>query len=139
MTFASVQGNVTTQPQISIDGGSTWQNWEPGVYTFSTIEFRLAVSISDTTYQAIISGFNFEVDVDNLTQTANVNTSSSATVIPSFPLQYNVAPAVTLTILNATAGDDAVITSITTSGFTLEVLNSGSKVVRAVTYNAIGY
>lgn len=138
ITFAGVQGNVVTTPQVQIDGGA-WQNWQPGVYTFTTIVFRLSFAISDITYQAVVSGFSFEVDVQDYVQTGSVNTSASAIVAVSFPFTFNTIPALTTQIVNASAGDDVIITAATTGGFTIEVLNSGVKVVRAVTWNAQGW
>lgn len=140
ITFASVQSNVQTIPQVNLDGGA-WQNWSPGVYSFTTsIDFQLLINISDTNYQAVLSGFSFEVDVDDLFVPGAVTTSAGAAVAVTFPNQFNTVPIVNLTNLNAAAGDDVIITAgPTSSGFSVEVLNSGSRVVRNLTYQAQGW
>ena len=143
ITFGGGQGKVFAVPQINLsqDGGSTWagwQNWVPGVYKFNAIDFRVVMSIADTTYQCVLSNFDFEVDVDDLTQAATVTTSSSGPITVTFASEFNIPPDVTLTVENKQAGDTEVYTSVTTSDLSLEVLNSGVAVVRAVTYNAKG-
>ena len=144
ITFAASQGYVMVTPQVNLsqDGGSTWggwQNWLPGVYTFNKINFQLLITVSNLSYQASISTFNIEVDVDDLIQTGTVNTSAGGTVSVTFPDTFNTTPAVLCTIQNASAGDDVILTSVSASGFTIKVLNSGSNVVRTVTYSATGY
>ena len=48
-------------------------------------------------------------------------------------------PAVQLTIVNASAGDDIILSSETLNGFNVRVLNGGTGVVRTVNYLAQGY
>ena len=48
-------------------------------------------------------------------------------------------PAVQLTIVNASAGDDIILSSETLNGFNVQVLNGGTGVVRTVNYLAQGY
>jgi hypothetical protein len=44
-----------------------------------------------------------------------------------------------VTIVNATPGDDAIISAATASGFSLQILNGGSGVARTVNWIAQGY
>ena len=98
------------------------------------------VTISDTTYQAVVSGFSYEVDADDFLQTGSLTTNTSTATAVTFAEQFNTVPVVTFTILNAQAGDDVILTAVpTSSGFTVEVLNSGSNVARNLTYNAQGW
>jgi hypothetical protein len=144
ITFAASQGYVNVVPRVNLsqNGGSTWsgwQNWSPGVYTFNKINFQLLITVSNLLYQASISTFDIEVDVDDLIQTGTVNTSSGGTVSVTFTDTFNTTPAVLCTIQNASAGDDVVLTAISASGFTIKVVNSGSNVVRTVNYSATAY
>ena len=141
MTFAGQQGYVSAVPQVNLYNSGSWggwQNWVPGVYTFQEINFQMLFTVANTSYQAELSTFDIEVDLDDLVQTGITTTSSTSIITVTFPSTYNVAPAVNLTIQSASGGDDAIMTPATTSGFTLEVLNSGSKVVRNVTWTATG-
>ena len=135
---------VYAQPQIrlSTDGGTTygaWQNWIPGVYQFNAIEFRINIYTMSSQIQAVLSAFSFEADVPRLVQnwTQAVTTGGASTV--TFADQFNVTPIVNGTIVNAQAGDQLVVSSISTSGFTVEVLNSGAPVNRTVNGTGIGY
>lgn len=144
MTFASEQGLVTVVPQINMSqDGSTWdgwQNWVAGVYTFKAIKFRLIATISNPTYQAVISGFSFMVDIDNLVQSGSVNTSATGVVTVTFTNQYNSTPHVDPQIVGASAGDTVILSSVGTTGFGIQVLDgSGNPVVRTVSWSATGW
>lgn len=91
MTFASEQGLVMVIPQINMSQDGTtydgWQNWVAGVYTFKAIKFRLVATIYNADYQAVISGFSFMVDIDDLVQRGTVSTSGTGTT--RSPLRRN--------------------------------------------------
>ena len=111
----------------------------PGVYTFNKINFGLLITVSNLQYQAQISIFNYEVDVDNLVQTGNAAVTNAGALAVTFANEFNTTPVVVLTIQSAQAGDLAVLTSVTASGFSVEVINSGSAVARTVSWHAQGY
>lgn len=144
ITFGAVQGFIQVTPQVNLsqDGGSTfggWQNWVPGVYTFNKIDFRLLISVSNLQYQAQISAFNYEVDVDDLVQTGTSATSASGTTTVTFAEEFNDVPSINVTILNQQNGDYYVIGTVTASSFPLDVYNGASRVVRNISYTAIGF
>ena len=144
ITFGATQGYVQAVAQVNLsqDGGSTWsgwQNWQPGVYTFNKINFRVLMTISNLAYQCVLSSFSIEADVDDLVQTGTATTSSSATTTVSFADEFNTTPTISVTILNAQSGDYYVIGTISASAFALDVYNSGSRVVRNTSYIAHGW
>lgn len=52
--------NTQAIPQIQLDGGA-WQNWVGGVYTCTTINFRVLLQVASTTYGASLADFGFTV------------------------------------------------------------------------------
>ncbi len=138
------QANVYAQPQIRLsqNGGSSygaWQNWTPGVYQFNAIQFRINIYSLSSQVEATLSAFSFEVDVPQLTQTGSLSTSAAGNTTVTFTDEFNVTPIVTGQIVSAVAGDLLVISSVGASSFAVEVLNSGSAVVRTVSWAATGY
>jgi len=94
---------------------------------------------------AILSDFTFIVDVPTLTQSGtNVSIPSGGQAI-TFANTFNGGPGsssvpnIQVTILNSSSGDTAILSSISLSGFTLQIVNGGSGVARNVNYIAQGY
>lgn len=139
---------VTIQPQIAIGNGSgvygDWQNYIPGFYNGRYFKARVLISTSDLAITPIVTDFIFSVDVPDRVDTGQVTTATGGSAV-----NYNTAfiggatgiavPAVQLTIVNALAGDDIILSSETLSGFNVQILNGGSGVVRTVNWLAQGY
>jgi hypothetical protein len=86
-----------------------------------------------------ITAFSFSVDVPDLTQTnTNVSISAGGTNV-TFPQNFHSLPNTQITIVNATAGDDVILTNQTVSGFTIQVKNGGSGVARVINWLSQGY
>lgn len=144
MTFAAEQGLVMVIPQINMSQDGTtwdgWQNWVAGVYTFKAIKFRLVATIYNSDYQAVISGFSFMVDIDDLVQRGTVPTSGTGTTTVTFAQEYNDIPVVKPFVVGGSSGDTVIITGIGTSSFGVQVLDSGGNLaVRDVSWEASGW
>ena len=88
----------------------------------------------------MISGFSFEVDIDDLIQRGSVETSATGTETVTFSQEYNSTPIIKPTIIDAASGDTVVITGVGTSSFGVQVLDgTGNLVVRTVTWEASGW
>lgn len=148
-TTPDITGDVSStlvaavpQVRVSQDGGSTWgawQNWVPGVYPGNAWDFQILIYSLDPTVNAILSTFGYDVDVPLSPQTGTGTTSASVTTALSFTNQYNMVPYITLTIKNQQNGDYTVLGTVTASGFNVDVYNGASRVVRNISYTAIGY
>jgi Putative phage tail protein len=140
----AAQADVYAQPQIRLsqNGGSSygaWQNWTPGVYQFNAIQYRINMFSLSAQIEATLSTFGIEVDVPQLTQTGSLSTSNSGSTTVTYSKEFNATPIVTGTIVSAQAGDLLVISSVGASTFAVEVVNSGSAVIRTVAWTATGY
>lgn len=139
---------ITIQAQIAIAGASgvfgAWQNFLPGFYNGRYFKSRVLISTSDLSINAVVTDFIFSVDVPDRVDTGQVTTNiagSTVTYVASFigGATGMTVPAVQLTIVNAQAGDDIILTNETLSGFDVQILNGGTGVVRTVNWLAQGY
>lgn len=134
-------GTVNIEMNIAQTDGvfSGWQPFKPGNYLARLFDFRLVLTSDNKLVSPYVYAWNITVDVPDRIISAEVTTPTGPLTV-TFPTPFHdVAPKIQATIQNAIAGDDIVVTSITTSGMVLTVKNAGSNVARTVHYLAQGY
>jgi Putative phage tail protein len=138
--------NGTPQIALSQDGVTyaPWQNYSAGFYQFKSVKVRIFLESYNSQTIAILNQFSFFVDVpDRIDNGTNVSILAAGSSIvysnASGARPFNASPNVQITILNAVAGDDVVLSAQTASGFTVRVLNGGVGVVRTINWVAQGY
>jgi hypothetical protein len=149
--------NIDVYPEIrmSQNGGAAWGDWQKyvaGQYVGDKFDARCQLITYDSTVQAHLSEFFFSVDVpdrvDHYTNIALLAGGSTVTFQPDYassPAPFNggpggaIVPNIQVTILGATAGDDVVVSGVSLSGCTVQVVNGGVGVVRNVSVVAQGY
>ena len=154
---STAQSNATVYPEIALSqDGVTWSAWQKyvaGSYPAMAYNARMQLQTTDPTVEVILEDFVFEVDVpDRDDHVVNLSlpaapyslifTPDGATTPAPFnggPQGSPNAPAVQVTILNAQAGDQALVTNVTLAGCTLEVKNGGSPVARTINALIEGY
>lgn len=147
---AGAQIDVTPQIALSQDGTTwgAWQDYKPGVYTAKAFKAQVLLVSRDKTVTPQVSGLTFLVDVPDLTDSGTVTTSAGGVVHVTLPHTFNGGntpggtnglPNIQLTISGASAGDDYRLTNLTTSGFDIDVVNAGSRVVRNINWVAQGW
>jgi hypothetical protein len=153
---ASAQALVNVSPNIAIsqDGVTwgSWFKWTPGSYVGMAFKAQMTLETMDPTVQAILEDFIFEVDVpDRDDHYTNVSIASGGSAITFKPDGASSAapfnggpangslPAVQVTILNSSAGDTLLLTSLTLSGCNIQVVNGGSGVARNCNILAEGF
>ena len=144
ITDGTDQVYIFAQPQINLsqDGGTTWsgwQNWIPGFYTFNKIDFQVVLTTTNQQVLPILSALSGEVDADQRIDTGTATTLNTGIVNISFVSQFNVTPLIHITIVSASAGDQVILSGENSSQFSVEVLNSGSPVVRTINWTATGW
>lgn len=122
-----------------------WQNYLPGAYTGQYFDARVVLTSNDPQVTAQLTGFTFSVDVPDR-EDSGVNAAIAAggtTITYSSPFNggpgVSAVPLVHVTIMNASAGDDIIVTTSTLSGFTCQIKNGGVGVARSVNWSADGY
>jgi Putative phage tail protein len=129
--------SATAQIQLSQDGVTwgAWQTWIPGSYSAKAFNAQVLLASDDPTVLAVLTDFVFIVDVPTLTQSGNniAIPSSGSSIV--YPYAFNAGvgssnvPNLQVTILNASSGETANITSNTLSSFNIQLLNSASSAV----------
>ena len=148
---------IDAVPQISLSSDGVawgaWRNWSPGAYLARAFNLRVLLSSSDPQVIPILSGLSFLVDVPDRDDwfTGLAVPAAGLPVLYASGLQGNPAtpfnggpggaavPNIQITIVNAQAGDDAILSNQSKSGFTVQVLNGGVGVARTVNIVAQGY
>jgi len=144
--------SVTPQIRLSQDGGSTWGAWQdykPGVYVFSALDWRVNLESRNVNVTPQVTNLEIMADVPDLFDAGHVTTSAAGVVSYTYAQPFNGGndptgggaglPVVQITIGNASAGDLARITNKTLTGFDIDVVNGGSRVVRSVDIAVQGY
>lgn len=128
-------------------GTPTWSDWETftvGNYRHRGFEFRLTAVVAAAAYTVSISDLSLTADKADVTKRGTSTASAGADTTVTFATQFyggtggTSIPYVGFNTVGGSAGDSFNIVSITKSAFTYSVYNSGSRVVRDITWQAVG-
>jgi hypothetical protein len=128
-------------------GTPTWSDWETfiiGNYTHRAFEFRLLGKAASSTYTISVSELSLIADKEDVTKRGVSISSTSADTTVTFPTSFYGGiggadiPYVGINTVGGSAGDTLNIVSITKSGYTYSVYNSGSRVARNINWQAVG-
>lgn len=116
-----------------------WQDFIAGDYIARKFKIQVLLYSYDTSITPELSAFIFTVDVpDRVDKGTGVSIAASGTPI-TYTHPFQITPNVQITVVNATAGDDVVLTGESASGFTVQVLNGGVGVIRTINWISQGY
>jgi hypothetical protein len=130
------------QMAIAPDSGvyGSWRDFTPGTYMGRKFKFRANLLSLDSTVTPILDTMNISVDMpDRVESVASVACPASGGLTVTYSPAFQISPSVQITILNASPGDDTVLSSQSASGFTVQVTNAGSPVTRNINWLAQGY
>ena len=138
-----VDGGYTVKVQINIaqnDGIFTgWNDFFPADYTGRIFKLRLVATSLNAGTNIVISDFFWSIDVpDRNDSNYNISVSTTGTAI-TYIRPFQAVPSTQITIINASGGDDVILTAQTASGFTVQVLNGGVGVARHINWLSSGY
>lgn len=130
-------------PQIAIAGNDgvfgDWKNFYPTDYVGRKFKVRLQLTSSLSDVFIDISAMSWSVDVPDRVDTGNNITIASGGTSIAYLRNFQSIPNTQITIINATQGDDVILTSQTSSGFTVQIKNGGVGVARNVNWLSQGY
>lgn len=148
-------GDLYQYPDLYASAGVNWNGWQsfsPGTYQTRYLNFAMVLETVDPDTIAYDLAFKITVTIPARIDQLSVATINSGTVAVTFQPSNSASPApfnggagsgntpiIQGTIRAAQAGDLLVIGSLTVSGCTVEVLNSGSPVIRTVDLTIQGY
>lgn len=138
---------VTPQIALSQDGVTwgDWQDYQVGIYTFRAVKARVLLASTNVHATPQVRNLQILVDVPDRVDRRVVATLATGVVNVAYTSPFNggpdglLIPFVTPTINGATSGDTVRITNQTLSGFDIDVVNGGARVVRSVNIRAEGY
>jgi hypothetical protein len=128
-------------------GSPTWSDWETfsgGNYLKRGFEFRLLGRVSSTGHTIEVSELSLTADKADVRKRGTSVSSASADVTVTFDSAFYGGiggadvPYVGVNTVGGTPSDIVNITSITSTGFTYSVYNAGARVIRSVTWQAVG-
>lgn len=133
-------GSVGLEMNLAQSDGiySGWQIFVPGTYLARLFDFRLKLASTGASVTPVIRDLTTTIDVPDRIDSAQVATPAAPLVV-TFAKPFNAAPKMQITIMDATANDDAVLSAISAAGFTLAIKNGGANMARNVHYLAQGY
>jgi len=124
-------------------GAAVWSDWRQffvGDHTCRGYKFKLVVATGADTHQVEVSVLRVTVDMPDRVQSQRDLTVPVTGLAVTFPAAYYATPAIGVTIQNPAAGDHAVISAATATGFSVTVKDSGeSAVERKIDYLSKGY
>ncbi len=133
---------ISVTPQIQLAQGDglygAWQDFVPGRYVAQYFNFRLAIGTGDPTVDCVVSDFAVMTDVPDRVDTGSTIAVPSDGLAITYTAPFNTAPSVQVTILSASAGDDAIVTKSAT-GFTVRIVNGGAGMARSIDWAAQGF
>lgn len=135
------QANVIIQMAIAPDSGifGDWRDFAPGSYVGRKFKFRALLYSYNAQVTPVLDKFSFTIDMpDRLETGTGVSILAGGTSVV-YAVPFQITPNVQITINGATAGDDAILTDESETGFTIQVKNGGSGVARSINWIAQGY
>ena len=145
-----VDASLTFEVRTTSDdpaGTPTWSDWETftiGNYRARGFEFRLVGAVASTDYTISISELSLTADKADVYKRGTSTSSAGANTTVTFASQFyggigdTDLPHVGFSTIGGSAGDSINIVSITKSAFVYSVYNSGARVVRNISWQAIG-
>jgi len=136
-TLLAVLGDYVVT-EISVDSDD-WTALVPGGYYGDDTNLRLNLTAPEVE-KLYISGWTWEVDMPDRVDKQTVTTLSTGDTSVTFdPIFQTSSLNIQVTIYDKQSGDHAEVTSVSASGFTLNVYNGGSRVIRDVYCLTQGY
>ena len=152
--YSLTPSDLYSYPDLYVIGDYNWsgfQRFSPGAYQARALDFAFFLETMDPSTIAYNLSGVITITIPPRIDSYAVSTSSSTTSTITFnPTGAAAAPfnggagagdlpIVQFSIINAQAGDDVIITALSLSAMTFEVLNAGSKVVRNVNLTIEGF
>lgn len=135
------QADVKIQIAVAPDSGvfGDWRDFVPGTYVGRKFKIRALLYSFDPQVTPILDKLIFTVDMPDRYESGTNVSAISGGVSVSYGIPFQIVPNVQVTILNAIANDDVVLSNETESGFDVKIINGASDVTRNINWIAQGY
>lgn len=134
---------VRPQIQFAQDDGvfGEWQDYIPGTVNARYFRVRLVVQTDDPLIVPFVRHFSWTIDVPDLVQSGTNLSIPSSGLRVTYGKAFHAIPNLQVTILDAIAGDRAVVQQNTDPliGFDIRIFNNSTPVERVINWLAQGY
>ena len=141
--FKNEDISAIEQIALSIDGANfgEYKIFRNGVsYLAKAFKMRLVLSSKNIFSSPTVSEYSYEIDVPDKFESGSAQSAASGVTNIAYKTYFSTAPKVQITILNAVAGDDAILSNQTKGGFMIKIIDkNGIAVVREFNYFVKGY
>lgn len=134
---------VRVSPQVRYgqaeDEWSEWRDYVPGLLNGRYFDVRLILETQDPLIVPFVEQFTWSIDVPDLIQRGEGLAVPVLGIDVVYPKRFHAVPNVQVTLLDAQADDQAVLTNSTEDGFHLQIKSGATPVAREVNWIAQGY
>lgn len=134
---------VRVRPQLrygQAEGDWTeWRDYVPGLLNGRYFDVRLILETVDPQMVPFVTQFTWSIDVPDLIQRGEGVSVPTAGLVITYPKTFHAVPNVQITLLDAQADDQIVLTNSTAEGFRIQVNSGLVPVARSVNWIAQGY
>jgi hypothetical protein len=136
--FCNVNVEMAIAPNSGVFG--EWQDFLPGSYIGRKFKFRVNLLSYDNTIAPLLDYFKFSVDMDDrVVSDSNISCPAGTGLTITYSPAFQIVPSVQITILDAVAGDDAMLTNQSEASFVLHIKNGNNDVTRSINWLSQGY
>ena len=135
------QADVKIQIAIATDSGvfGDWRDFVPGTYVGRKFKIRANLYSYNEQIRPVLDTLTFTVDMpDRIDRGTNVSATAGGISI-TYVKPFQIVPNVQVTVVNALANDDIVLSNETEEGFDVKIINGTSDVTRTINWLAQGY
>jgi hypothetical protein len=130
---------------------TAWQEFVAGTFAGRAFQFKAELTSADVAQNILIDQLGYETSFQRREETGQPTASGTSTKSVTFGNAFfvgtsalgnlnNFLPSIGITVQNLGAGERVNISNVTSTGFDLDVLDSGgSNVDRTFTYAAVGF
>ena len=141
--FKNEDISAIEQIALSIDGANfgEYKTFRSGVsYLAKAFKMRLVLISKNIFSSPTVSEYSYEIDVPDKFESGSAKSATSGGANIAYKTIFSAAPKVQITILNAIAGDDAILLNQTKGGFMIKIIDkNGIAVEREFNYFVKGY
>lgn len=137
--YVDIYVRYTTDDPSGSPAWSEWRKFIVGDYTARAYQFKVIAVTGNSAYNVDISALNVTVDVPDIVDGGISTTNTSADTDVYFNLTFYNAPVVGVIIHNGQSGDVLEIVNVTSTNFSYNIKNEGSRVERVVNWIAKGF
>ena len=133
--------DVKIQIAIAPDSGvfADWREFVPGTYFGRKFKIRALLYSYDNQVTPILDKLSFTIDMPDRYENGTNISATAGGISVTYAKPFQITPNVQVTVINAVANDDIVLSNEDETGFDVKIINGASDVTRNINWIAQGY